>query len=216
MTPRVIIADDHPVVRMGLRAALEASGAATVVAEAGGPDELFDALKRVECDVVVTDFAMPGGTHADGLSLLSGLVRRHGETPVILVTMFANVAILRSALDAGVQGVVAKEASVQELPAAITAVVAGRRYISQSLREQLLTDTPDGALDVQTLSLKEMEVVRLFASGLSTSDIAVQLNRTASTISKQKASAMERLGLTSEVDLLLYAFTSGLVPKPPI
>ena len=123
---RVIIADDHPIVRVGQRVVIEANGKCKVVGEADGPDQLLGVLSTTACDVLVTDFAMPGGQQADGYSLLSLLRRQYPNVPVILVTMFANVATLRAAFAHGARAVVAKSASAKELPLAIKAVCAAR------------------------------------------------------------------------------------------
>lgn len=98
---RVIIADDHPIVRIGQKVVIEASGKCKVVGEASGPDDLLVLLSTTPCDVLVTDFAMPGGRQADGYALLSLLQRQYPLMPVILVTMFANIATLRASFAQG-------------------------------------------------------------------------------------------------------------------
>ncbi|MFP3493979.1 response regulator [Pseudomonas sp. R11F] len=206
---RIIIADDHPIVRVGQRVVIEASGKCKVVGEANGPDELLALVGSVPCDVIVTDFAMPGDQQADGYGLLGLLHRRYPRLPVILVTMFANVATLRTALSHGARAVVAKSASARELPQALQTVVQGRTFVSESLRAQL-----DQAQPAQTprLSGKEQEVVRMLASGMTVSQIAARVNRSISTISKQKSTAMHRLCISTDVDLFAYARESGMVP----
>jgi len=101
---RVIIADDHPIVRIGQKVVIEANGKCKVVGEANGPDELLRVLGSTPCDVLVTDFAMPGGQQADGYVLLGLLQRQYPGVPVILVTMFANIATLRGAVGGGGPG----------------------------------------------------------------------------------------------------------------
>ncbi|AVE07310.1 DNA-binding response regulator [Pseudomonas palleroniana] len=206
---RIIIADDHPIVRVGQRVVIEASGKCKVVGEANGPDELLALVGSVPCDVIVTDFAMPGDQQADGYGLLGLLHRRYPRLPVILVTMFANVATLRTALSHGARAVVAKSASARELPQALQTVVQGRTFVSESLRAQL-----DQAQPAQTprLSGKEQEVVRMLASGMTVSQIAARVNRSISTISKQKSTAMHRLCISTDVDLFAYAREAGMVP----
>ncbi|KAB0565641.1 MULTISPECIES: response regulator transcription factor [Pseudomonas] len=206
---RIIIADDHPIVRVGQRVVIEASGKCKVVGEANGPDELLALVGSVPCDVIVTDFAMPGDQQADGYGLLGLLHRRYPRLPVILVTMFANVATLRTALSHGARAVVAKSASARELPQALQTVVQGRTFVSECLRAQL-----DQAQPAQTprLSGKEQEVVRMLASGMTVSQIAARVNRSISTISKQKSTAMHRLCISTDVDLFAYAREAGMVP----
>ncbi len=105
---RVIIADDHPIVRIGQKVVIEANGRCKVVAEADGPDQLLALVDSTPCDILVTDFAMPGNQQADGYGLLGLMRRRHPDLPVILVTMFANVATLRESFAQGARAILAK------------------------------------------------------------------------------------------------------------
>ncbi|AKA84643.1 two component transcriptional regulator, LuxR family [Pseudomonas synxantha] len=183
-----------------------------MVAEANGPDELLNLLAKVPCDVLVTDFAMPGGQQADGYGLLSLLSRQYPALPVILVTMFANIATLRASFAHGARAIVAKSASAKELPLAIKAVCAGQNFASESLREQLVEAGPGDQSQQPQLSGKEREVVRMLASGMTVSQIAARVNRSISTISKQKSTAMHRLCISTDVDLFAYARAAGMVP----
>ncbi|PRA28748.1 response regulator transcription factor [Pseudomonas poae] len=209
---RVIIADDHPIVRIGQRVVIETGGRCKVVGEADGPDELLALLSVEVCDVLVTDFAMPGGRQPDGYGLLSLLHRQYPSLPVVLVTMFANVSTLREAFAQGAQAIVAKSAAAKELPQAIKAVAKGQTFISECLRVQMGVAGTVGLSKPAQLSSKEREVVRLLASGMTVTQISVQLNRTVSTISKQKSTAMQRLCIGTDVDLFAYARNCGLVP----
>ncbi|MBN2977321.1 DNA-binding response regulator [Pseudomonas fluorescens] len=209
---RIIIADDHPIVRVGQKVVIEAGGVYKVVGEANGPDQLLALVASTPCDVIVTDFAMPGDQQADGYGLLGLLQRQYPTLPVILVTMFANVATLRSAFAHGARAIVAKSASARELPLALRAVVSGRTFVSESLRVQMeLAGTSKSDASPQ-LSGKEREVVRMLASGMTVSQIAAQVNRSISTISKQKSTAMHRLCISTDVDLFAYAREAGMVP----
>ncbi|MPR00882.1 response regulator transcription factor [Pseudomonas sp. MAFF 212408] len=209
---RVIIADDHPIVRIGQRVVIEASGKYKVVGEASGPDELLALLITTPCDVLVTDFAMPGGRQADGYVLLSLLQRLYPATPVILVTMFANIVTLRESFARGAQAIVAKSSSAKELPLAIKAVVSGKTFASAGLREQLSEAGTGDQSQLPRLSGKEREVVRMLATGMTVTQIAARLNRSISTISKQKGTAMQRLCISTDVDLFAYARDVGMVP----
>lgn len=209
---RVIIADDHPIVRIGQKVVIEASGRCKVVGEANGPDELLNVLSATPCDVLVTDFAMPGNRQADGYVLLGLLRRQYPALPVVLVTMFANVATLRASFSQGARGIVAKSASAKELPTAIKVVSEGKRFISAGLQVQLDQAGTGDQSQTPKLSGKEREVVRMLASGMTVSQIAAQLNRSISTISKQKSTAMSRLCISTDVDLFAYARSSGMVP----
>jgi two-component system capsular synthesis response regulator RcsB len=125
--------------------------------------------------------------------------------------MFANVMALRAALAQGVMAIIAKDASAKELPMAIKAVNEGRRFISESLRAALLQTNAKAQSGTPSLSAKEHEVVRMLASGMTVSEIADYFNRSVSTISKQKNMAMQRLGISTDVDLFAYARDSGMV-----
>ena len=116
---RVIIADDHPVVRIGLRMLVDLNRTCVVVGEADGPDSLLSLLCTTPCDLLITDFCMPGNLQADGLKMLSRVRRGYPAMPIILVTMFANVTTLRAAFAQGVVAIIAKGASAKELPMAI-------------------------------------------------------------------------------------------------
>lgn len=209
---RIVIADDHPIVRIGQRVVIEASGKCKVVGEADGPDQLLELVGRVPCDVIVTDFAMPGNQQADGYGLLGLLNRTYPGLPVIVVTMFANIATLRAAFGLGARGVIAKSASARELPQALNTVVQGRTFISECLRVQLDQACVAEPTQAPTLSGKEQEVVRMLASGMTVSQIAARVNRSISTISKQKSTAMHRLCISTDVDLFTYARDTGMVP----
>lgn len=209
---RVIIADDHPLVCIGQKVVIEANGRCKVVAQADGPDALLKLLGTTPCDVLVTDFAMPGDQQADGYGMLSLLHRLYPNLPVILVTMFANVATLRASFTHGIRAIVAKSASAKELPLAIKAVSIGQTFVSECLRVQLVeAGTGDQSRPPQ-LSDKEREVVRMLASGMTVSQIAASVNRSVSTISKQKSTAMHRLCISTDVDLFTYARSCGMVP----
>ncbi|MCU1760553.1 response regulator transcription factor [Pseudomonas sp. 14P_8.1_Bac3] len=208
---RVIIADDHPVVRIGLRMLIDLSRPCVVVGEADGPDSLLNLLLTTPCDLLITDFSMPGNVQADGLKMLDRVRRHHPETAIILVTMFANVTTLRAAFAQGVMAIIAKDASAKELPLAIKAVSEGRRFISESLRAVLVQADAEAQSGPPSLSAKEHEVVRMLASGMTVSEIADYFKRSVSTISKQKSMAMQRLGISTDVDLFAYARDSGMV-----
>ena len=205
---RVVIADDHSVVRVGLRMLINASRRCVIVGEADGTDSLMNLLSSTSCDLLITDFSMPGGRQADGLTMLSTIQRHYPALPIILVTMFASVVTARAALAQGVMAVVAKTASATELPLAINAVQEGRRYLSESLRTLLANASHQ--LHESPLSVKEHEVVRMLASGMTVSEIAIHFKRSVSTISKQKNMAMYRLGISTDVDLFSYARDNGM------
>ncbi len=209
MTLRIILADDHPIVRSGVRALLERNSL-HVVAEAGSTDELFTALANHECDVLLTDFSMPGGQLADGLAMLERLREQWPQLPIIVLTMMNNPGVLSSILATGVRGLLNKSDALSELPLAIQAISHGRDYVSASGGHQL--DQMEGHETSRlALSPREAEVLRLFVSGLTVSQIAEQLDRSIKTVSRQKMDGMSKLGLKTDLEVYAYAREHGLL-----
>jgi len=175
------------------------------------PDELFRAINRGACDLVLTDFNMPGGQTADGLNMLAQLNRHWPELPVIVLTMMSNVGVLRSILATGVRGLMNKSDALNELTLAIQAVSHGREYVSAEIKVALeASRVGDSSSEQSELSARETEVLRLFVSGLGVSQIAAQLNRSVKTISRQKMDAMSKLGLKSDLEIYAYAREHGM------
>jgi two-component system, NarL family, captular synthesis response regulator RcsB len=217
---RVVIADGHEVARIGLRAVLERSDEDyEVVGEASSGNELLTALARTPCDIAIVDFQMPDdATGMDGVVLLRELRRRHPRLRVVVLTMLRNIAIIRTMYREGVEAVVEKTAVVQELFVALRAVRSGRTYVGKGIREQLEEygrSVGDASLkdhkQVQPLSAREAEVMRLLAQGLTVSDVARITHRSVKTISVQKRSAMAKLGIANDQQLFDYVRASGLL-----
>lgn len=211
VTLRIILADDHPIVLNGVRMLLENGADATVVANAHSPVELIDAIETHPCDLVITDFSMPGSQLADGLHMLGLIRRRWPNLPVIVLTMVSNAGVLGSILATGVRGLLSKSDALTELTLAVRAVSHDRDYLSKSIKKTLDASRTGGAgTAVAALSKREAEVLRLFAGGCTVSEIAGQLNRSVKTISRQKMDAMAKLGLNSDLDIYTYAREHGL------
>lgn len=207
----IVLADDHPIVSSGVRALLEQHPGLRVVAEATSPDELLRVLERTDCELVVTDFNMPGEQAADGLSLLQLIGRRWPERPIVVLTQMANPGVLGNISRlANVRGVISKSDAMKELPTAVNAAVAGRSYLSTTVRKQIESTQGDSADSVSALSRREAEVMRLFALGHTVSEIARQLNRSVKTVSSQKVEAMRKLGVKSDLEFYAYAREHGL------
>ena len=206
MTLRIIIADDHPVVRIGTKAVIESSGVGQVVAEASTVAELMTALADHECDVLVTDYSMPGGAQADGFAMIAMIRRRFPELPVLMLSVSNNLAILRMVVATGVLGLVDKTSSMDELPLAIQTVQRGMSYVSLSLKERIdaigTESVEEG--EARPLSPREVEVLRLLGSGMTVKEIAIHLHKSVSTISRQKGDAMLKLGLKGDAELFDY------------
>jgi len=206
MTLRIIIADDHPVVRIGTKAVIESSGVGQVVAEASTVAELMTVLGDHECDVLVTDYSMPGGAQADGFAMIAMIRRRFPELPVLMLSVSNNLAILRMVVATGVLGLVDKTSSMDELPLAIQTVQRGVPYVSLSLKERIDAIGTESVEEggARPLSPREVEVLRLLGSGMTVKEIALHLHKSVSTISRQKGDAMLKLGLKGDAELFDY------------
>ncbi|MBB3227087.1 two-component system capsular synthesis response regulator RcsB [Luteibacter sp. Sphag1AF] len=205
MSTSVIVADDHPIVVAGVEAALHAHGC-EVLGRAHDPEALFAALARTPSRVVVTDLSMPGGTEADGLAMIHRLRRDWPYTGIVVLTMLTNPAVLRTLLDLGVHAVFDKRASMRDLPVAVHSASVGRTYLSPSVRrlfqEADCADASENLFD--RLSRREVEVMRVFATGMSLNEIASEMRRSFKTISRQKRMAMVKLGLANDAQLYQY------------
>ncbi|MET0618293.1 MAG: response regulator transcription factor [Luteibacter sp.] len=210
MVLRTIIADDHPVVLMGTRAALEATGDIEVVGEAANGDQLLDLLASRPCDVVVTDFSMPGGRHGDGLSLIDLVRRRYPRLPVVVLTMVNNAAVLQAMRTRGALGLCDKRAPLREVAVAVRHAAAGRPYLSETIRRQFDAAGVQEPSDAARLSAREIEVVRLYVGGMSITQIAERLSRSVKTVSRQKRDAMRKLGIDHDSRLSEYARERGI------
>jgi two-component system, NarL family, captular synthesis response regulator RcsB len=211
---RIVIADDHPVVMLGIRALLKGLSNVEVVAEANSGGELLSLLASEPCDLLITDFSMPyEDGSGDGLPLLKRLRRDYPKLPIIVLTMVHNPALTRGMLAAGVNGLVGKVAMMKELLLAIGAVLNGRTYICEAMREHVSDGSapPVEGADPAVLSQREAEVVRLYAQGLTVTQIAEHLHRSVKTVSQQKNDAMRKLGVTSNTQLFEYARAYGLL-----
>ncbi|MCY1214993.1 Transcriptional regulatory protein RcsB [compost metagenome] len=213
MTIRVILADDHPLILFGVRQSLAQASGISVAADAAHPRMLLERLQSPGCDVLVTDFYMPGKNGPDGLVMLNSIRIKFPRVKVVVLTTLENLGLVMSMRSAGVLAVVNKRDDLSELPTAIIAAFQGRSYLSTSLQQQMdenVVETPKRGEPTATLSPREMEVVRLYVSGLSTTEVAKHLHRSVNTISTQKHSAMRKLGVTSDTELFAYAMEHGL------
>lgn len=201
---RVIIADDHPVVRTGARRIIALDPSVIVVAEAASPEQMMEALALHACDVLVADFTMPG-RQPDGVPMLTAVRRKYPSLGVVLFTVSANARLLELARTSGVRGVVSKTDAMDELLQAVQAVADGRPYIGRSLRAEVGTIVPrKRKRHITQLSSRELDVLRLLAANWTVSQIAAHTNRTVATISRQKITAMSKLGISTNSELHVF------------
>ncbi|MBL0609280.1 response regulator [Aeromonas jandaei] len=207
----IILADDHPLILTGIRALIEQiQPRCEVIAEAYQASELLVLLQQHPCDLLITDFSMPGDIRSDGLVMIQQLRRDYPSLPIIVLTQLHNNAILQSLIQSGISGLLLKKSVIGELSDAIRQVLLGRTYIGSSVKMLLAEAGLPQQAGINQLTPKETEVVRLLASGMSVTQAADYLHRSIKTISTQKKSAMQRLGISSDSALFEYARSSGL------
>lgn len=208
----VVIADDHPIVLLGLLELIERDGRFHVVGQAVGSEGLVQLLEKQKVDLIVTDFSMPAKSpYGDGLKLVEYLKRHYPSVRILVLTMISSPLILTRLHELGVAGIIQKRHLHNEIEVALNAIIQGMEYqnadaTAKSLTDNLLTLNERFA----TLSPKEHEILRLFVSGQSVTDIARGQNRSSKTISAQKISAMRKLEVTSDQDLITYCLESNI------
>ena len=210
MTTRVILAEDHRIVREGFRSLLGAVPGTEVVAETGDGAEAVALVDRWRPDVLVVDLALPS---LDGLEVTR---RARAVSPgpgVVVLSMHRHEAYVAGAVRAGASAYVLKESGVDDLVAAIRAVRAGRRFFSDGLGEPAAG--PAAAADrYDTLSPREREVLHLTAEGLTAPEVAERLSISPRTVEAHRGNGMAKLGVRSQVELVRYVLERGLVPPP--
>lgn len=211
-TLNVILADNHPAIMSGLRALANRLPGVNVVGQAQDSTALVELLSSKPCDVVVTDYAMPGGRFGDGLLLLDFLNRRYPDVVVIVYTAIENPALLEAMHKRGARAVFTKIEPPEKVAAAIRAVAEGTPPPDSRTRASTSTSkNPREPLapGLETLTKLEAEVVRLYVSGLTIDEIAEQRHRSKQTISAQKQSAKRKLNIARDIDLIHYIKESG-------
>jgi two-component system response regulator NreC len=211
MTLTILLADDHIVVRQGLRVLLEGQPDFSVVGEASDGNEAIRLVDQLKPQIVILDLVMPG---LNGLEVARQI---HERTRVIVLSMHANQAYVLEALRNGAYGYVLKDASSNELIHAVRAVGEGRRYLSAPFSENAiqayLQKTGSAPTDpYDTLTNREREVLHLVAEGFSSAEIAGKLSISVRTVEIHRSNLMHKLDLRSQVDLIRYALRKGILP----
>ena len=202
----VVIADDHPIVLLGVRELVERDERFQVIGEAICSAGLIKLLEQQPIDIVITDYNMPGDSpYGDGLKLVEYLKRHFPDVQILIRTMLSNHLILTRLQELGVVGVIQKSQLHTEIQVALKSIAQQAHYRSLEPAKTSVIESLT-AIDERfsTLSPKEFEILRLFISGKSVSDIARSQNRSSKTISAQKISAMRKLEVSSDQDLLAY------------
>ena len=207
---RVLIADDHPVVRHGLRQMLAQEADVTVVGEARDGQEVMDLSGQVAWDVAVVDYHMPG---KNGLELVKELRQRYPGRSVLILSMYPEDTYAVRALKAGASGYLTKESAPEDLVAAIRKVAAGGKYVTPALGERLALDLEDsrGTPTHETLSDREYQIMWMIVSGKALTQIGQELGLSPNTISTYRARILRKMGMKNNAELLHYAIQHHLV-----
>jgi DNA-binding NarL/FixJ family response regulator len=206
---RVVLADDHTIVREGLKQLLSAAGDLQVVAEAVDGHQVLACARDVDFDVLVLDMSMPGKS---GMDLIRQLKTEKPKLRIVVLTMHQEKQYAVRAIKAGASGYLTKDSASASLVHAIRKVAAGGAFISAEVAEQLAraAQGATGAAPHEALTDREFQVLRLLAAGVSLTEIGEQLHLSVKTISTHKARILEKLGLTNQAELIRYAIAHGL------
>jgi two-component system response regulator NreC len=213
MTTTIVLAEDHVVVRQGLRALLEQEPAFAVVGETSDGLRVADLVQRTKADVLVLDLTLPG---LGGLDIARDVTRGSPSTRIVILSMHSSESLVVQALRNGADGYVIKDSCAADLVRCIQEVQAGRRYLSPPLCDTMLAlydeRARESALDpYETLSSRERQVVHLAAEGLSNRAIGARLGISPRTVETHRAHLMDKLNLRTRKDLILYAANRGLI-----
>lgn len=209
----VMIADDHRIVREGLRAILEGDVELSIVAESADGLETIEKVTRFKPDVLIQDWAMP---HLSGAELTREVKRNSPNTQVLILSMHANEAYVIEAMTGGAQGYMLKNSSASELKTAIRAVKNGQRFLGSQLTEQAIDAyihraNPGGMDAYDTLTPRERETFALICEGSTGNEIAEKLFLSKRTVEMHRSNIMQKLGLRNGIDVVRYAIKRGLV-----
>jgi two-component system response regulator NreC len=211
---RVLVVDDHAVVRSGLRRVLDAEEDIETIGEAANADRaIFEAMEH-KPDVVLLDVTMPDGS---GIDALPALLQSVPETRVLMLSMHDDPGYVRAAFDAGARGYVLKEAADSEVVAAVRAVAAGEQYVHPALGAKLVAAAAEERrrADADPLSDREREILRLLALCHTNQEIAGMLYISVRTAETHRAHIMQKLRLSSRAELVRYALDAGLIETSP-
>lgn len=212
--PNILLADDHNIVRQGLRALLQSEPHFRLVGEASDGIEAVRLAERLKPDVLITDLMMPG---LNGLEVTRQVTKLLPQTRVIILSMYTNDAYVLEALKNGALGYVLKDSQAADLIQAVKEVIAGNRYLSPPLSERALElylqkveSVPDDPYEL--LTTREREVLQLVAEGRTSSEIATRLFISPRTAEGHRANLMRKLGLQNNADLIRFALKRGILP----
>jgi DNA-binding NarL/FixJ family response regulator len=209
---RIVLADDHALVRAGIRSLLDSMGGVTVVGEAGSGEDALALAERERPDVILMDIAMKGMT---GLDAAAEIRQRYPAMRVVILSMYSGEEYVRHALRVGAAGYLLKDAAAAELELALRSVVRGESWLSPGVSRRMaggFVQREGGEVAADPLTSRQREVLKLVAVGKSTKQIAFDLSLSVKTVEAHRAQIMERLGIRDIAGLVRYALRTGLVP----
>ena len=210
MTTRILLVDDHPVVRQGIKQVLAGAFDPAVVGEAASAEQGLNEVRGTDWDVMVLDIGLPG---MSGLDLLKDLRRECPDLPVLVLSMHPPDQFARRAMNAGASGYLTKDSAPTELVRAVGEVIAGHRYLNPAVIDELVTsqqlDRPHPLHEL--LSDREYQVLRMIASGRTVTQIATRLSLSTKTISTYRARVLEKMQMKSTAELMHYGIQHGIV-----
>jgi DNA-binding NarL/FixJ family response regulator len=207
---RILIADDHAIMREGLKQLLQLVGGINVVAEAANGERVFDILCQMEIDLVLLDMLMPG---ISGAELIKDICLQEKSPPILVLSAHHEVQVARRALHAGASGYLTKDVAPKILVAAIVKVAAGGRFVDPRLAEQMMFDVGDASqhLPHTLLSNREFDIFQQLVQGRSVNQIADALSISNKTVSTHKARLMLKLNCDNNAELVRYAISHHLI-----
>jgi DNA-binding NarL/FixJ family response regulator len=211
---RVLLADDHAVVRAGLREILAGTGDISVAGEAANGQDALALIRAHDYDLAVLDMSMPGRS---GIELIKLIKAEKPKLRILVLSMHSEEQYAVRALKAGASGYLGKESAADQLVAAIRRIAAGGAYVSPETAQRLALDAgrDTAGLPHTLLSDREFQVFQLIASGAAVGEIARQLSLSAKTVSTHKTRIMEKMGLANQAELIRYALEHKLLDEPP-
>lgn len=207
---KIIIADDHELIREGLKKVLAKNSEIEVVAEAASSRELLEILSKKEVDIVVLDISMPGKS---GLETLRDIKNYYPKVKTLILSMHPEESFAIRALKSGASGYLSKQSAAKELENALIKIMHGGKYISNAVAEQLALEieTPSDKALHEKLSNREFEIMIKISQGKSVSDIADELSLSVNTITSYRARLLQKMNMKSNADLIRYSLKNQLV-----
>jgi DNA-binding NarL/FixJ family response regulator len=207
---KVLITDDHPIVRQGLKQLLKETFEAIVVDEAGNGTEALDKIKTDKYDIVLLDIAMPG---MNGLEVLKEIQKFNKTLPVLIISIYPEDQYALRCLKAGASGYLTKDTASDELTLAVERILSGKKYVSPNLADKLARHLNEGTpkLPHELLSDREDQVMRYIASGKTAAEIAAELNLSVKTINTYRNRIIKKMQIKNSAELIRYAVQNQLL-----